>query len=588
MTPLGAEAAWSCSPASRASAKRRSPGVRVPGAEARRAVLSGSCFEGDWAPAYAPWVQALGAYGESVDPDRLSRLLGSSGPALAELLPGLRAGPRTPPPALPPTEARFRLHDAVARLLSEIAADEPVLLVLDDLHWADHDSLALLRYVARASIQARVLIVGAYREPDVDASGRLGSELLAVLRRETEFLRVGIGGLSAAEVGTYLAGVGAQPVSDELARAICDQTAGNPFFVGELFRQLVEEGRILHGGAGWTASGPLTLDIPAGVREVLARRISRLSVEAREVLGVACAFSGGFDFLLLPALTGLSEAALLDALDELLETGLIQTAGGPRATYDFSHAIVRHTLADKLNPDRRARLHRKIAHALDAASRASGTDTAAELAYQYHASRALPGAEPGIACCLAAAKEAAAASAPESAARFLRMAADLAADAPLGQRTEILCALAEAEGEALRLDEARASVEAALAALEQSGAAPGTVAAFLARVARALKDGGASRSTWESLLERGLAIIAPQRDLTWARLTLLLDRFEVVSRGAVNASRWLGHDPDAVAVARAEGVEDDYARTLEVLDWRSRGETERCWRLHVRGSGRRR
>jgi DNA-binding CsgD family transcriptional regulator len=550
-------------------------------------VLTGSCFEGGWQPAYAPWVEALDAYAAGADPERLSRRLGASVPPLAQVVPALRSAlPATPPAArLPAHEGRVRLYDAVSRLLAGIAEEAPVVLVLDDLHWADADTLGVLRYVARVTTRSPLLILGAYREPGTGPESRqLATELLAVVRREADFARIGIGGLSVGEVEEFLAAVAGVPVPQGLAQAIRDETAGNPFFVGEVFRQLVEEGKLVRGADGWSAGVPVAdLGIPPGVREVLVRRISRLSAEARQVLGIACAFDGGFEFSLLVALTGLSEPALLDAIDELLGAGLIRTAGARRPGYDFAHAIVRHALADELNPDRKARLHRRIAQTLEAMPDC-GRDRAAELAYQFHASRALPGGDAGIAHCRAAAEDAGSAHAPERAAWFLRMAADLAADAPVAERAEILCALAVAEAEALLLEDSRASVEAALAALAASCAGTGATAAFVARVARTLKDGGASRTAWEPLVERGLELLGERRDLTWARLTLLRDRFDVVSTGAVNASVLLEHDPQAVAIARAQGDENDHALTLEPLRCRTREETDevlalaRTWR----------
>jgi predicted ATPase len=448
-------------------------------------VLSGSCLEGGWQPPYAPWVEALDDCAAIAHPRRLGDLLGGSASPLVQLVPRLASMlPDAPPPArLPPDEARVRLYDAVSRLLTEIAAETPVVVVLDDLHWADADTIGLLRYVARVSTRSPLLILGAYRDPGTGSENRqLAAELLAVVRREADFLRIGISGLRALEVTELLTAMAGVAVPPGLAQTIRDETAGNPFFVREVFHQLVEDGRIVPGADTWSAAGAVgDLGIPPGVRDVLARRMSRLSAEAKEVLGIACALSGGFEFPLLVATTGLSEAGLLDAIDELLAAGLIRAAGEHRPGYDFSHAIVRHVLIDALNPDRRARVQRQIAHALEGPP-GHGRDRAAELAYQYHASRSLPGARAGIPYCRAAADEAAAAYAPEQAARLLRMAADLAADAEPAERADIHCALAVAEGEALLLDASRASVEVAIAALAESGAGQDATAAFLARV----------------------------------------------------------------------------------------------------------
>jgi DNA-binding CsgD family transcriptional regulator len=512
-------------------------------------VLTGACFEGDWRPAYAPWVQALSPY---IERGGLSGLLGA------------------PVPPLPPDEARLRLFDAVSRLLAAIADTGPVVLVLDDLHWADRDTLRLLRYVARETAVLPLLIAGAYRDPDGDD---LGVQIAGELRREAALERIGLQGLGVDEIGDYLAAVAGRPMPAPLARAIHAETAGNPFYVGEVLHQLADGGKLVEGAE---SSSLRDLGVPPGMREILAVRMSRLSAGAGQVLGVACALSGGFEFGLLRSLTGLPEADLLDAIDELLRVGLIRRAGEPHAGYDFAHAIVRHTLVEGLNPDRRARLHRRIAETLE---ESAGRGRTAELAYQFHASRGLPGAERGVVHCRAAAAEAAGSYAPHRAARFLQMGADLSAGAPPGDRADVLRALAVAQAEALLLDDARASVEAALAAMTAAGADPAVTAAFLARVARTLKDGGAGRTAWEPLVASGLAVTGDRRDLTWARLTLLLDRVEVLATGAVNASRLLPHDPQAVTIARSAGGEDDHALTFEPLHCRSPDETQVILRL---------
>jgi predicted ATPase len=229
-------------------------------------VLSGACFEGSWQPAYGPWVEALDAFAAGLGPARLSGLAGDAAPPLAQLVPAVRSAlPDTPDAApLPPTEARFRLYDAVSRFVARIAVEAPVVLALDDLHWADRETLGLLRYVARAGTGARLLILGVYRNPDPDdETGRLATELLAVVRREADVTRIGVTGLSEREVERYVVAVAGTPAAHGLARAIHDETAGNPFYVGEVVRQLAAEGRLAGGGS---VAGPL--GVPPGVREI--------------------------------------------------------------------------------------------------------------------------------------------------------------------------------------------------------------------------------------------------------------------------------------------------------------------------------
>ncbi len=563
-------------------------------------VLWGSCFEGEWSPPYGPWVEALGEYARTCPPERLQRELGPGAPPLVQLISQVRAIlPDTPlPTPLPPDEERFRLYEAVAQFLLTIAQDRPAVLVFDDLHWADSDSLRLLRSVARFVSRSRLMVVGTYREPDLELHRQpVLSEVLAVLRRETDYERIPIRGLAEEEVAAYLDQAGQQHLPRALVRAIYAETNGNPFYTRELFRHLIEEEKIIPRAGGWSTDLSVSdLGIPEGVRQVLDRRVSRLSQQTQRLLRFASAFTSGFTFEVLQALTELTEETLLDSLDEALASGLMRTTGeaapsifttaaglsrlhsvealGQGSTYDFAHAIVRHTLYDELNPDRRARLHRRIALALEGVYAGGAMDYAAELAAQYHASITLPGAERGIPYCLAAAEQARAGYAHERAVIFLRMARDLLLGGPPEASADLLCQLAIAEAEALLLDDARHSVEEALAALSATRTEPKALAAFLMKVAQALKDGGAPHALWEPLVQRGLALLGDERDLLWARLTLLRDWTEPIATGTINAGRWRGYDPQAVAIARASGDEDDYARTLEPYDWRTRQETE--------------
>lgn len=548
--------------------------------EARRrgvAVLWGACFEGEWRPPYGPWLEVLSQYVQILEPASLRLHLGLDAPPLAQLMPQLRALlPDIAPPALlSPEEERFRLYEAVTHLLLSLAEEQPLLLVLDDLHWADRDSLSLLRYVARSAAHGRLLLVGIYREADAAATGHPLPDTLAVLRRETSYERLLVRGFSYPEVATFLAQTAGQELPQALAQTIYAETNGNPFYVHEVFRHLVEEDKIVQRAGRWATDFSMgELGIPEGVRQVLARRLAHLSQETNLMLRVAAAFTGGFDFQILQTLTDLPEETLLDSLDEALQAGLVRVQGSTPAHYDFIHAIVRHTLYDTLNPDRQARLHRRIAEVLERAAASRSKDDSSELAYQYYASAAMPGSERGIPFCLAAAEQAWANYAHEQAVTFLRMAGSLAVSTTAAQRADILSKLALAEARSLLLVEAQRSAEAVLAALLESGTESAVVADFLANISRALKEGGASPTVWQPLVERGLAFVGKQRDIRWARLMLLLGRVEPVSSEVIYVSRWLGYDPQAIAIARANGDEEDYAQTLEPLDWRSREETE--------------
>lgn len=539
-------------------------------------MLWGACYEGDWRPPYAPWADVLGQLAARLADARLAHHVGTGAPALAQLVPQLRA--RLPgvqlPVKLSPAEERYRLYEAAAQFLVSVAGDQPLTLILDDLHWADGDSLELLRYVARFVARRSLLLVGIYRDPDTATADPTAlNDTLALVQREATPEQLALRGFSRSEVHAFLGQLASQELPQALVEAIHRQTAGNPFFVHELFRHLVEETKIERRAGRWTTDFSLSeLGIPPVVRQVVMRRLARLAPETNVLLRVAAALTGSFAFYLLPSLTGLSEETLLNSLDEALGAGLIRSLGGQPPKYDFAHALVRHTPYDDFNPDRRVRLHRDIAQVLEQKAQ-EHPPTAAEVAFQYHASSALTGAERGIPYCLAAAAAASASHAHEQAVTFLRMARNLAGQSPIPLQADIAVKLALAEASALLLDAAQRSSETALALLFQAQSERERIIIFLIDVARALKEGGAAAHTWEPLVERGLAQVGERHDLLWARLMLLLGRIEPVANQGLYISRWLGYDDQAVRLARAEGDEDDYARTLEPLDWRSPAET---------------
>jgi class 3 adenylate cyclase len=393
-------------------------------------VLWGRCVEGEWAPPYAPFVEAIEALAAISPPDELRIDLGLGAAPLAQLVPKLRQVLPDLPEAVPvqPDEERFRLLDAVAQLLIARSGRVPLLLVLDDLHWADKGTVAMLRQVARYAPQHRLLVLATFRDVEVGRSHPL-ADALGALPRETEYEALHLEGLGVEDVTGLLAAVGEHAVSEKVGAAWARETKGNPFFVKELLRYLIEEGKLYQGPDGrWMTTGPLRdLDIPRSVRDVVGRRLSRLAEPANQLLGVASAFEGDFRFDLVAGVAELSEGVALDALDEALAAQLVQPAGDGNSCA-FTHALVRHTIYAELSPPRRLRLHRRVAEALEAAYGSEPSPAqAGEIASQYHRSAGLPGAERGFEPALAAADHAEATGAHEEAARFLRMALDLCA-----------------------------------------------------------------------------------------------------------------------------------------------------------------
>lgn len=543
-------------------------------ATASGATAVGSCaVEGEWRPPYGCWADILEQLATAVDPAPIVDGLGPASTLLTRLAPGLGTTAPRALAALPPAQERVRLFDAAARFLAAAAAERPLVVAIDDLQWADADSLALLRFVARTCVRAGVLLVALYRHRDGESRPAL-AELVDQLRRESDAEELVLRGWSAAEVGDQLmASAGAQ-VPPAVVSAVHAATDGNPFFVRELWRHLVESGQLRYRERRWSTDFSIAeLGIPDSVRHVVGRRISGLSGPAQDLLTSAAAFTGPFTVAAVGPLLDLDEPQLLDALDATITAGLVHPVPVPGAAagYAFSHAIVRYAVLDRLNPDRVARLHRAVAEALE---RAGGT--AAELAYQYHASAGVPGAERGVRWCLAAAEAARAGSGHAMVAHYLAMAVDLA---PPGERPSLLCGLAVAQADAALLDDALQTCARAGDALAAAGGGTTATVAFLARFAGALKDAGAAPAQWVPVVHAGLRLVGEDRDLAWARLTLLQDRMQPVGTGRLRLGGWLGVDAEAARMARETGGEDDAARALEPFDVRDPGETARVLTL---------
>jgi len=487
-------------------------------------ILWGRCYEGEWAPPYGPFAEAISEYSRSADPDELRQDLGAGAGPIARVVPDLRNSlPDIPEPAsLQPDEERFRLLDAVSQFLIAASARAPLALVLDDLHWADRGAIALLRHVARFVPRNRILLLGAYRDVELDRQHPL-ADALGALRRETNYERILLKGLDTQEVGQLLASLAEQDVPDALVSAISAETDGNPFFIREVLAHLVEEGKIYREKGQWTTSLSIAeMGIPEGVRQVIGRRVSRLSEDANRLLTVASAFNGLFPFDIAASVAGLEEAAALDAVDESLAVQLLRP-GADADTYDFTHALIRHTLYGELSPSRQVRLHRQIAEAMErsygdpstASGRGRAAEHAAELAYQYHRSAALPGAERGVAHALAAADRAEAAYARDESAVFLRIALDLL-PAQDQRRPRLLGRLGLALGWALDFDEAlRVASKAGHLVGESEGA--DAAADYLAEAVRVMALAGFFRGTW-ALAEQGVGHAGARRDRTWAWL----------------------------------------------------------------------
>jgi DNA-binding SARP family transcriptional activator/tetratricopeptide (TPR) repeat protein len=324
-------------------------------------VLAGRSPEEALVP-YQPFLEALRHYVLSVPFSQLRATAREYGAELARLIPELRRrAPDLPPPvsAEPETE-RYRLFEAVVGLLDEMSARAPVLLVLDDLQWADRPTLLLLRHLARAPQPARLLILGAYRATEATINGFV--DALVELRRERLVTQLDIGGLAEHETAELVhVSTGMMP-SRSFSRALHAETEGNPFFVEEIVRHLAEAGV----QADLASARELQqFGLPEGVKDVVARRLDRLDAKAIEWLRVAAVIGRDVDEALLERVVSLDEDEFLNALDDALAAGLVVESPFRRGAYSFTHALIRETLYEGMSAPRRARLHRRVGEALE-------------------------------------------------------------------------------------------------------------------------------------------------------------------------------------------------------------------------------
>ncbi len=329
-------------------------------------VLAGRCDEHLGVP-YQPFVEALRHAVDHTPTEALPASLGRYAGELVRLVPEL-AG-RVPDLAVPlrsdPETERYRLFDAVAAWLTSLSTDRPVLLLLDDLQWAAQPTLMLLRHVVRAG-RGRLLVLGIYRDTELTGDHPL-VEVLVDLRRHSGAGRLTLGGLDGAAVLALVeqaAGRALDPDGVALARAVHQDTEGNPFFVREVLRHLAETGAVERREGVWTARLPAgDLGIPEGVREVVGRRLHRLSSGANHALRIAAVIGQEFDLSVVRGAGDLSEGTLIAALEEASDARLVLEDSATR--WRFAHALVRATLYESLSAARRVALHRSVAEAIE-------------------------------------------------------------------------------------------------------------------------------------------------------------------------------------------------------------------------------
>ena len=324
-------------------------------------VAWGPCHDAEAAPAFWPWVQIVGTLAAEADPDLVRSALGSGAVHIAQIVPDIKEmmdEELGPLPLFDADTARTRLYDAVGGFVHRLSLHRPVVIVVDDLHWADVASLHLLQVVAAQIRGAGVLVLCTYRELEADASHPVLATL-AVLGRQDQVTRIRPSGLREADVRRLVESATGATADEEVVEVVRARTEGNPFFVSELVRLLSSEGRL-------EASGQVSVHrhIPPGVRDTIRLRLSRLPEEAVALLDAAAVIGRSFDVDTLSAASDHDEERILELLEAAMLVGVVLETDALLG-YRFSHSLVRETVYDALSSLRRARLHRRVGEALE-------------------------------------------------------------------------------------------------------------------------------------------------------------------------------------------------------------------------------
>jgi DNA-binding SARP family transcriptional activator len=522
-------------------------------------VLAGRAPEETLVP-YQPFLEALGHYVLRAPLEELRVVAREYGAELGRLIPALRRRvPELPPPDPgDPETDRYRLFEAVAGLLAEISAAVPVLIVLDDLQWADRPTLLLLRHLARSPHNTRVSIMGAYR--DVDQWSEGFDAALAGLRRERLMVQLDVGGLPEAEAMELVRLRAGGTPSLAFVQALYRETEGNPFFIEEIVRHLTDAG-LRSQDAG--ARDLERVGLPEDVRDVISRRLDRLAPGSIEWLRVAAVIGRDFDSGLLERVLGFDEDRFLSALEDALDAGLVAEAPGDPGRYSFAHALIRETLYEGMSSARRARVHRRVGVALEESDPALPESQIGALALHFTRAADPEDAERAIRYGLRAGEQATAMLANEEAAAHYSRALevlDRSDPEALRRRCDLLLELGEAQVRSGERPLAWATLREAAALAAELGDKGSLARAAIGASRRYVQPPGVVDEELIALLEQGAEMTANERTVTRVRLLARLcgalyfsdrrDRMTALSAEATAIAAEL-EDPQAIALAAA-------------------------------------
>jgi predicted ATPase/class 3 adenylate cyclase len=547
-------------------------------------VLVGRAHEAEGAPAYWPWVQVARDYIQDNDPAELKADMGAGAADIAQIVGDVRG--LIPEGISDPSEsnseqARFRLFDSITTFLRNASKREPLVIVLDDLHWADAPSLLLLEFLARGLDGSRLMVLGTYRDVELSRRHPL-SGVLGELARESLVERIQLRGLTQADVGRYMEIAASIRPPERLVRAVHEETEGNPFFVSEIVSLLASEGR-LDGGADLRE---VLVTIPQGVREVVGRRLDRLSEECNYVLSAASVVGREFTVDVLEPVVceeiasqypekseDLTREQLLDALDEAVAARLVHQ--GSVGRFSFSHALVREALYEELGVTRRVRLHRRVGETLERIHADDAERPFDQLAHHFLEAQELDRA---VDYSIRAACRATSLMAYEEAAELYEralQALELRGGVSAAKRAQVLLALGDARARAGDANRAKETFYRAADAARAAGDTDALARAALGVVNKA--EIGAIENDMIALVEEALEACGDEPSAQRAELhaSLAIATYFVSRERSAELSR------EAVVLARDVGDDRTLAWVLSALHFAMWGPEQLEERLKI-------
>jgi class 3 adenylate cyclase len=416
------------------------------------AVVWGACTE-ELAVPYEPWIGLCTQLVEYAPEELIAQHVRHHAGELSRLARNLgdRGGDVPRPQSSDPETERYLLFNAVVGLVADVSEFVPLCVVLDDLHWADAQSLALLKHLLRASGQNSLQVIATFRDSDLGADHPL-TAVLADLRSLQHVQRIALHGLRAGDVAEMMGSVAGHELDSDaidLADRIAAETDGNPFFVGEILRGLIESAALVFDEVTqrWSVDSSADAALPESVREVIERRVERLGGEALEALRVAAVIGREFDLELLLATVELDEGRLLDQLEAAVAASVLAESSEHVGRFRFVHALINQTLYEGIGATRRARMHQRVAQALELLYGSDPDEHVAELALHWRLAAMPVDQSKAAAYALKAGQRALRKLAPAEALKFFTDAVELTRDSAGRERCEALIGLGAAQAQ---------------------------------------------------------------------------------------------------------------------------------------------